>query len=203
VTDRKTLDQMTSNDLDQLHAEVDRLTAELADYDRRVEELEATAEQHARNTLTVARERESYRKAWKDEQKRRARAEAALARVRALADRWDNALAPDRTYARALHAALDEPAPGPAATQATDGRSWLHAGTRDLSIPEQHTAPTVTTGLVVQPYRNDRGQPAWVFRCWGTDTCDGWLSLDHTSEQSAQRARDRHVADEHKEQHGV
>jgi hypothetical protein len=73
------------------------------------------------------------------------------------------------------------PAPGPAATQAT----------------EPHT------GLVVQPYRNDRGQPAWVFRCWGTDTCDGWLSLDHTSEQSAQRARDRHVADQHKEQPGA
>jgi len=53
------------------------------------------------------------------------------------------------------------------------------------------------TGLVVQPYRNDRGEHAWVFRCWGTDTCDGWLSLDHASEQSALRARDRHVAEEH------
>jgi uncharacterized Zn finger protein (UPF0148 family) len=47
-------------------------------------------------------------------------AEATLARVRALADRWDNALAPDRAYARAVRAALDQPAPEPAATQATE-----------------------------------------------------------------------------------
>jgi hypothetical protein len=59
--------------------------------------------------------------------------------------------------------------------------------------------PAITTGLVVQPYRTDRGDPAWVFRCWGTDACDGWLSLDHTSRQSAERARDRHVAEEHAE----
>ncbi|BCM70896.1 hypothetical protein L0F81_00060 [Streptomyces tricolor] len=57
--------------------------------------------------------------------------------------------------------------------------------------------PATTTGLVVLPYRTDRGDPAWVFRCWGTDTCDGWLSLDHTSQQSAERARDRHVNEEH------
>lgn len=53
------------------------------------------------------------------------------------------------------------------------------------------------TGLVIQPYRNDQGKPAWVFRCWGTDTCDGYLSLDHHSQQSAERARDRHVAEDH------
>jgi len=74
------------------------------------------------------------------------------------------------------------------------------AGARDAgrqaARQEQH-APATTTGLVVQPYRTDRGDPAWVFRCWGTDSCDGWLSLDHTSQQSAERARDRHVAEEH------
>jgi hypothetical protein len=48
------------------------------------------------------------------------KAQEALARVRELADRWDNALAPDRSYARTLRAALDEPTPGPAATQATE-----------------------------------------------------------------------------------
>ena len=54
------------------------------------------------------------------------------------------------------------------------------------------------TGLTVQPYRRaDDGSQKWVFRCWGTDTCDGWLSLDHTSEQSAVRDRDRHVTEEH------
>jgi hypothetical protein len=51
--------------------------------------------------------------------------------------------------------------------------------------------------LVVEPYRNDQHQDRWVFRCWGTDTCDGWLSLDHASQQSAERARDRHVSEEH------
>jgi hypothetical protein len=64
------------------------------------------------------------------------------------------------------------------------------------STPE-HAANNGDSALVVEPYRTDRGDPAWVFRCWGTDTCDGWLSLDHTSQQSAERARDRHVNEEH------
>lgn len=51
-------------------------------------------------------------------------------------------------------------------------------------------------GLVVKPY-TDHGRKLWVFRCWGTDTCDGWLSLDHHSEGSAISARDRHITDEH------
>ncbi|KOV86088.1 MULTISPECIES: hypothetical protein [unclassified Streptomyces] len=67
-------------------------------------------------------------------------------------------------------------------------------------MTEQTTSATTTpvdSVLVIAPYRTDRGDPAWVFRCWGTDTCDGWLSLDHTSQQSAERARDRHVTEEH------
>lgn len=56
---------------------------------------------------------------------------------------------------------------------------------------------TAHTGLVVQPYRTDRGEPAWVFRCWGTDACDGWLSLDHPSEQSAVRALAAHAEQFH------
>lgn len=59
------------------------------------------------------------------------------------------------------------------------------------------TFPTAHTGLVVQPYRADDGSKKWVFRCWGTDTCEGGLSLDHTSEQSAARALARHIEDEH------
>jgi hypothetical protein len=55
--------------------------AERPEYER-AETAEDLAEQHARNTLTVARERDSYRKAWKDEQQRRARAEAELKRLR-------------------------------------------------------------------------------------------------------------------------
>lgn len=91
----------------------------------------------------------------------------------------DSKTSPKATSNEALQqriaAALDEPAAGPTATRAADPH----------------------TGLVVQPYRTDQGRPAWVFRCWGTDTCNGWLSLDHTSQQSAERARDRHVAEAH------
>ncbi|WP_407563350.1 hypothetical protein [Streptomyces sp. 184] len=65
------------------------------------------------------------------------------------------------------------------------------------------TDPTGTTtphtGLVVEPYRDDHNRPRWVFRCWGTDTCDGLLSLDHDTRGSAESARDRHVAEEHAE----
>ncbi|MDX3247172.1 hypothetical protein [Streptomyces sp. ME18-1-4] len=50
---------------------------------------------------------------WEQQRQRGDRAEAALARVRALADRWDNALAPDRAYARTLRNALDTPEPNP------------------------------------------------------------------------------------------
>ncbi|MCX5253654.1 hypothetical protein OOK27_05625 [Streptomyces canus] len=53
------------------------------------------------------------------------------------------------------------------------------------------------TGLVVQPYRADDGSKRWVFRCWGTDTCDGALSLDHDSERSAIRALTSHYAEAH------
>ncbi|MGQ4343541.1 hypothetical protein [Streptomyces sp. SAS_275] len=54
------------------------------------------------------------------------------------------------------------------------------------------------TGFVVQPYRNDQGEHRWVFRCWGDDHCDGLVSLDHTSQRWAERARDRHLAEDHK-----
>ncbi len=54
------------------------------------------------------------------------------------------------------------------------------------------------TGMVVKPY-TERGVQKWVFRCWGTDTCDGWLSLDHASENSAGAARDRHLVEAHPE----
>ncbi|MET8826117.1 hypothetical protein ABZX40_13675 [Streptomyces sp. NPDC004610] len=57
--------------------------------------------------------------------------------------------------------------------------------------------PSAYSGLVVQQYRADHGGQRWVFRCWGTDTCDGALSLDHTSEQSAGRALTSHIAEFH------
>ncbi len=83
--------------------------------EERIEQAEADAEQQARNTLAVANERESYRKAWKDEQQRRVKAEAAVARVRRLHDALDEETAltsPDDEItrgaaARKIAAALD------------------------------------------------------------------------------------------------
>lgn len=80
---------------------------------QRADRAEELAEQHARNTSTVARERESYRRAWKEEQQRRARAEAALARVQHLADEY-----PAGIDTALIHEALDTDAP--AATEATE-----------------------------------------------------------------------------------
>lgn len=88
-------------------------------------------------------------------------------RMHALADQWDAALAVDKPYARTLRA--------------------------EISVAPFH--PDVS--LVVQPYRADDGTQKWAVRCWGTDTCDGFLSLDHDSQQWAERARDRHAAEAH------
>jgi cytochrome c556 len=49
-----------------------------------LEQAELDAEQQQRHFRTLSNERESYRQGWKYEQGRRARAEAAIARVRAL-----------------------------------------------------------------------------------------------------------------------
>lgn len=195
-----------------LYREWPWLRAVAEDVQERLDEAEALAEQHARNTSTVARERESYRAAWKEEQVRRARAEAELRRyteaesadaaagsyamraetaererdearqhsaaiaaqrdrlrmrMNALADRWENALAPDKPYARTLRAEISVAPFEPEAS------------------------------LAVQPYRADDGSQRWAARCWGTETCDGWLSLDHDTERWAEIARDRHIAEDH------
>ncbi|WP_171111251.1 MULTISPECIES: hypothetical protein [unclassified Streptomyces] len=118
MTDRHTVDTITSDQLDALQlraARMEHATKQAAELAVRLEDAEATAEQHARNTETVARERETYRQAWKEAQRMRAKAEqrtkqaeAAIARVRKLASRW----AVLRAYGGAateLRAALDEP----------------------------------------------------------------------------------------------
>jgi multidrug efflux pump subunit AcrA (membrane-fusion protein) len=71
---------------------------------------------------------------WREEKQRAERAEAAIARVRALAERWETALPgqPHHGFAEVLRAALGEPAPGPATTQTTE-RSCLFA--RDGARP--------------------------------------------------------------------
>lgn len=87
-------------------------------------------------------------------------------RMNALADRWEHALAPDKSYARALRA--------------------------EISV-----APFDPEGaMAVQEY-TEHGRRLWAFRCWGTETCDGWLGLGHHTETSAWRERERHVAEKH------
>lgn len=93
MTDRKTASTINDTELDQLYDDLDH-------YEEHV-----VGDLNEKNIELACRA---------------ARTEAALDRIRALADRWDNALAPDRAYARALRAALTEPAAGPAATQTTN-----------------------------------------------------------------------------------
>ncbi|HEX6518309.1 MAG TPA: hypothetical protein VF049_22300 [Nocardioidaceae bacterium] len=81
MTQRIPLDAMTSDTLDQLYARAEQAEAAL-------EQAELDAEQQERNFRTLMNERTSYREAWKYEQKRRATAEAAIARVRALHKRF-------------------------------------------------------------------------------------------------------------------
>ena len=83
MTDRRTVDTINDDQLGHLYDDLDRAETENAEL---------------RDALTHCPHREP-----------RLRAETALERVRALADRWENALAPDRTYARSLRAALDDP----------------------------------------------------------------------------------------------
>ncbi len=49
----------------------------------------------------------------------------------------------------------------------------------------------------VSQYRHDHGHQAWAWRCWGDGGCDGWLSLDNSSEETAQRRAARHVTEAH------
>lgn len=62
-------------------------------------------------------------------------AEAAIEAVRAYAADLERAGWTGPAIARRIRQALDGTS-GPAATEATDAPSWLHVGTRDLSIPD-------------------------------------------------------------------
>jgi hypothetical protein len=85
----------------------------------------------------------------------------------------------------------DEQPSGPAAIEA------IEAARAEVVRQMDADPDGLKAGMIVKPY-TEHGEKKWVFRCWGTDDgCDGWLSLDHYSQQSAQRARDRHVAEEH------
>ncbi|MGW1744534.1 hypothetical protein ACWCRD_02730 [Streptomyces sp. NPDC002092] len=65
--------------------------------------------------------------------------------------------------------------------------------------PDELREQAETDMLVVEPYRNDQNQQRWAFRCWGTDTCDGWLGLGHHTQTSALSEQERHVAEAHGE----
>lgn len=101
MTERHTVDSINSDQLDQLYAEVDRLAAELADYDERAEQQQARA-------IT---------------------AEAANTRVAGLYERWVQAGPPPLGVLTArwwdarlveLHAAIRPPADESARTTAKD-----------------------------------------------------------------------------------
>jgi hypothetical protein len=135
VTDRLTIDQMTSDQLDELYDDL------------------AEARQSA---AAIAAQRDRLRQ-----------------RMNTLADRWETALPgqPHHGFAKAL---------------------------RD----EVSCAPFDPDGaMTVQEY-TERGRKLWAFRCWGTDTCDGWLGLGHHTQTSALVERERHVVEAHVEETG-
>jgi hypothetical protein len=152
----------TVDDWEQQKQRADRAEAELRQHTE-ADSADAAAGSYAMRAETAERER--------DEARQHAAAIAAQRdrlriRMNALADRWDHALAVDKSYARTLRA--------------------------EISV-----APFHGTSTAVQPYRADDGSRKWAARCWGTETCDGWLSLDHDTERWAEIARDRHIAEDH------
>ncbi|MFF3300945.1 hypothetical protein [Streptomyces sp. NPDC002908] len=66
-----------------LEAEAEALAGLVGDVEAAIEQAELDAEQQARHFKTICGERESYRQAWKREQKRRATAEAEVTRLTA------------------------------------------------------------------------------------------------------------------------
>jgi hypothetical protein len=64
---------------------------------------------------------------------------------------------------------------------------------------EISVAPFDPDGAMAVREYTERGRRLWVFRCWGTEACDGWLGLGHHTQTSALLERERHVAEEHAE----
>ncbi len=120
MTGRRSINAINSDQLDQLYDERDQARQRAADAygqrDRLRLRVAALAERwqlpghismpDAAAEIAEALDREQW-----------APCPDPLVRVRRLADRWENALAVDKPYARALHAALD--GPGPEETDAT------------------------------------------------------------------------------------
>jgi hypothetical protein len=218
MTDRIPLAQLTKASLDALYDELAALrqvargycpacgrgdaAPTVADWERerqraeeaedRLAHLQATSEaagivldRTAAERDALGREADRLRTDWVAQQERADQAErerdtarqsaAAIAaqrdrlrqRMNTLADRWD----------------LEGPPPG------NRPLTELRA---EISV-----APFDPDGaMTVQEY-TERGRHLWAFRCWGTDTCDGWLGLGHHTQTSALTERERHVAEEH------
>lgn len=233
MTDRVPLDHLTSDQLDALYGQLDRLTAgEEPGWDPLIEptpgqwiarwnqanpvERLDVAKHVIDNAATASmcllmdhtKRLDEQRQAW-----------VQVARVRDVIADMEQ-ITGARHWARILRKAIDEDGTGRAETAAQPEPRpsrlvglrdeiaaavmpvlqrewpWLNAENED-AVPAATGATEPHTGLIIQPYRNDRGEHVWVFRCWGTSTCDGHLSLDHHTRQSAERARDRHIAENH------
>ncbi|MGW5616240.1 hypothetical protein [Streptomyces sp. NPDC003877] len=103
---RPTASTITDQQLDDLYAEVERMKL-----------LVAASETDGHAVRMAAQ----YADKAIDNGQRAERAEAAIARVRAVADRWKrNGTSDLKRYADIVISQLDEPVPGTAATQATD-----------------------------------------------------------------------------------
>lgn len=119
MTDRIPLDHLTSDQLDELYADRDQWETTAYRHAKlwRTEQTRADeAEQHLRNIAqgglradAVQAEIGEMIAQTHELRDQLRRAEAAIERVRTLAARWENALAPDHAYARSLYAALDDP----------------------------------------------------------------------------------------------
>lgn len=190
MTDRIPLDHLTSDQYDQLCDDLDRyeevigeMNERAINQERELAELRTVSRGYCpacgrgdagrtADDWEQQRQRADQATRERDEARQHTAAIAAQRdrlrmRMNTLADRWDNALAVDKPYAHTLRAEISV---GPFEPDAA---------------------------IAVKSYRADDGSQKWAARCWGTDTCDGWLSLDHDTQRWAEQARDRHVAEAH------
>lgn len=149
MSDRIPLDHLTSDQYDDLCGELERLRADARQcaaqqWPQRLARAEAATDGELRRQLA-------------DAIRALGRSETELAGVRALHERWIKAGPPplgqsisrwwDRRLAELGAALRSEEQPGPAAAQATEPGGWLHAGTRDLAIPDPEPSdPTECSG---------------------------------------------------------
>ncbi|MBT2508841.1 hypothetical protein J7I98_23725 [Streptomyces sp. ISL-98] len=87
----------------------------------------------------------------------------------------------------------------PEVEQLDEGITAMAARLKDAKaavVERQPTAP-LPEFIAINQYRHDHGHQAWAWRCWGDDSCFGWVGLDHRSEDAARREAARHLAEDH------